>query len=374
MTSIRLIAVCMSLVSACAMAQQRQIVKIGLTSQLSGVQSAIGIDALKGAQMAIERLNQQNLQIDGKTLKFELLARDDKASPEEGAAVARELAGAGVSAVLGSFNSGVSLSSAKIYNDAGIVNLNAGSNPKITQPALNYVFRIVANDGDMGSKMGQYAARNLKLKKIAIIDDGSPFAQGVIEAFEKSARQNGIRVVSRDAVGDKTMEFGAVLGAIRKASVDAIFFGGYVPQAGALLKQMQQMGMSTTLLGGDALCSSTMLTHAGAALGDNTYCVQGGVWLTRVADGAVFASAYQQQYGVMPDVYAPTFYDGILLLAQAMKSANSTDPRVFAPVLAHMRYKGVTALYEFNSRRDMKEATVTILRFKEGKLTPMASF
>jgi branched-chain amino acid transport system substrate-binding protein len=376
MPAVRIIAIAtvLSLLSACAFAQERQVVKLGFSSPLSGPQAAAGKDGLNGVQMAIERLNQQNLQLDGKAIRFELLVRDDKASTQEGAAIARELVGAGVRAVLGPFNSGVALGATRIYNEAGVVSLTVASNPKVTQTALTYVFRIAASDADMGGKMGLYAAGHLKLKKMAVIDDGSLYARGLIDEFERVAKMNGVQLVYKEAVSDKAEEFGAALNAIAAAKADAIFFGGYVPQASALLRQMQQRGMSIPLLGGDALCSSSMSTQAGSALGERTYCVQGGVWLTRVSDGAVFASAYQSKYGSLPDVYAPTFYDGVLLLWQAMKSANSLDPRVFAPVLARMRYKGVTATYEFNSRHDMTESTVTILRFKDGKLVPLSSF
>ena len=64
----------------------------------------------------------------------------------------------------------------------------------------------------------------------------------------------------------------------------------------------------------------------------------------------------------------------VMLLAQAMKSSNSIDTRSFLPVLTRLRYKGITANYEFDARHDMKESTVTILRFQDGKLTPLSSF
>ncbi|MFL9876789.1 branched-chain amino acid ABC transporter substrate-binding protein [Herbaspirillum rhizosphaerae] len=359
----------------CGPAQAAElVVRLGFSSPLSGPQAPAGKDSLNGVQMAIERLNQQGVKVDGKVLRFELLIKDDKANPQTGAVVAKELVDAGVKAVLGPFNSGVALATSKIYNDAGVVSLTVASNPKVTQSALNHVFRIAASDSEMGSKMALYAARNLKLKAVAIVDDGSAYAQGLIEEFQKTVRQNGVQIVYKAAISDKETDFSGVLNNIRAARAEAIFFGGYVSQASGMLKQMQQLGMPTLLLGGDALCSSVMLTQAGTSLGDRTYCVQGGVWLTRVSDGAVFASAYQSKYGSMPDVYAPTFYDGVMLLAQAMKSSNSIDTRNFLPVLARLRYKGITASYEFDAKHDMKESTVTILRFKDGKLAPLSSF
>ncbi|WP_050479886.1 branched-chain amino acid ABC transporter substrate-binding protein [Herbaspirillum rhizosphaerae] len=354
------------------------VVRLGFSGPLSGPQASVGKDALNGAQLAIDRLNQQGSSIDGKVLRFELLAKDDEADPGIGAIRAKELVDAGVRAVLGPFNSGVTLAAAPIYNEAGIVSLTVASNPKATLSPSNrqasQVFRIAASDTDMGSKMALYAARNLKLKAVAIIDDGSVYAQGLIEEFQKTGKQNGMQIVLREVVSDRRIDFRGVLGKIREARGDAIFFGGYAPQASAMLKQMQQMGMSIPLLGGDTLCSVTMMMQAGSGVGEGTYCVQGGVWLTRVSDGAVFAAAYQARYGAMPGIFAPTYYDGVLLLERAMKSANAIDPHVFAPVLARMRYKGVTATYEFDARHNMKDSTVTILRLQDGKLAPLSSF
>lgn len=276
MSLVRIIATALSLLSACALAQERQVVKLGFSSPLSGPQAAAGQDALNGVQMGVERLNQQNLRLDGKAIRFELVVRDDKASAQEGAVVARELIATGVSAVLGPFNSGVALSAAKIYNDAGVVALTVASNPKVTQAALPQVFRIAASDADMGGKMALYAARHLKLKRVAIIDDGSAYARGLIDEFGRVAKMNGVQLVYKEVVGDKLEEFGAALSAVAAAKADAVFFGGYVPQAGALLRQMQQRAMPIALLGGDALCSSTMPAQAGSALGDRTYCVQEG--------------------------------------------------------------------------------------------------
>ena len=364
--------------SAASAAPAMLVVKLGFSGPLSGSQASIGKDALNGVQLAIDRLNQQGTLIDGKVLRFELLAKDDEADPDVGAIRAKELVDAGVRAVLGPFNSGVTLSAAPIYNEAGIVSLTVASNPKATLSPANHaaslVFRIAASDSDIGSKMALYAARNLKIKVVAIIDDGSAYAQGLIEEFQKTGKQNGLQIALREVVSDRASDFRGVLNKIREARVDAIFFGGYAPQASAMLKQMQQLGMSMPLLGGDALCSFTILTQAGSGVGEGTYCVQGGVWLTRVADGAVFAAAYQARYGTMPGVFAPTYYDGVLLLERAMKSANSIDSRVFMPVLARIRYKGVTATYEFDAKHNMKDSTVTILRVKDGKLVPLSSF
>ncbi len=358
----------------CAFAHEAQTIKIGFSGPLSGALVVAGKDALNGMQMAIERLNQQRVEVDGKPVRFEAVIKDDKGLPQRGQVVARELSELGVKAVLGPFNSDVALAVESMYDEAGVVSLTVASNPKVTQSGRGFMFRIAASDSDIGSKLARYVGRTLKFKNIAIIDNGSTYGQGLIDEFQRNARKNGLQIVLKENIQAQMTDFSALLSALNNTKADAIFFGGYAAQGRLLLQQMRQSGMRTPLLGGDALCTLEMAGVIDDTRADLVYCAQGGAWLTRVSDGAVFSSAYQRKFGRAPDVYAATFYDGMMLLVQAMKSANSIDPAVYSAALAKLRYKGVAALYEFNGKRDLKESTVTILRLKADGLTPLSSF
>jgi ABC-type branched-subunit amino acid transport system substrate-binding protein len=353
-----------------------RVVRIGFSGPLTGPSAPIGVDALNGMQMAIDRLNQQGMELDGKSLRFETIVRDDQSDPQRGAEIAREMATIGVSAVLGPVNSGVALGAARAYNEGQTPVLTAASNPRVTQPGHPYVFRIVASDGDIGAKMAQYAARTLKLSKVAVIDDGSPYADGLIEAFVRSAKSLGLQVAVREKVLPEADEAtaDAALRRIRDARVDAVFMGAYSLHSARMIKHMRRLNLAQPVLGGDALCSEVVARSAGNTLGDNTYCVLGGEWLTKATDGAVFAAGFQRKFGRAPDVYAASYFDGVMLLAHAIRSSGSTEGRLLMPALARARYKGITASYEFNTQHDLKESSVTILRFKGGAMVPLASY
>lgn len=377
--SLRLLLVaCLSLPACAVLAHggQPRRVLVGYTAPLSGAQRVTAADGLNGARMAVERLNQQRLHVGGQPVQFELLVKDDQDSPERGVAIANEFAQAKVSAVLGPFTSGVALAVAKTYQQNRVPMLTVASHPSVTREDNDYVFRIAADDGNMGRKLAQFAARTLKYRRVAIIQDGSPYAAGLIATFQAGGRQDGMQLALQVQLDENASapKIRATLDLVRKARPDAIFFAGYVPQAARLLAEMHAARLNLPMLGGDAECSSEMFRLAGAYLGDGVYCVQGGVWLTRVADGAVFAAAYQNRYGQPPDVYAASFYDGLMLVAQAMRTAGSSHPEQFLPALARSRYKGTAATYEFDARHDLKESTVTILRLSNGALVPLASF
>nr|WP_245200324.1 branched-chain amino acid ABC transporter substrate-binding protein [Herbaspirillum sp. LeCh32-8] len=349
---------------------------IGVTSPFSGPRSEGGGDALNGARLAIDRLNQQNLQIGDKPVRFELLVKDDHGMPARGMQVAREFAQAGVSGVIGPMTSAVALAVARIYNQNRVPMLTVATHPAVTRPDYEYVFRLLASDAELGRKMVQYAASSLKVRRVAVIQDGSGYAEGLVSELQAASQKEGVQLAVQLQLSEAAHdpELRGVLQQVRNAKSDAVFFAGYPPLSARILQEMHQMRLALPLMAGDAQCSIEMLRLIGDFLDNGVYCVQSGVWLTRVADGAVFAAAFQTRYSQPPDVYAGNFYDGVMLLAQAMKTAGSTRPEQFLPALARSRYKGVTATYEFNARHDLKDSAATILRLKDGALVPMASF
>jgi len=366
--------VALAIAPAFSLAQDTQTVKIGFSAPLSGPQAAAGKDNQGGFQMAIDRLNSQALTIGGKKIKFEPVMDDDQADPRSGVAVAQKLVDTGVKAIVGPYNSGVTLPASKVYNDAGIVMATVASNPKITEQGFPYVFRVAASDSQLGGKMGLYAAKELKVKRVAIVDDRTAYSQGLANEFEKVAKANGIEIVGREYTTDKASDFLAILTSIKSKKPDAIFYGGYAPQGGPMARQMKQIGLNALLMGGDGICSPEMGRLGGDAVGAQVYCTQGGALLDKVEAGKTFAVEYKQKYNRPPEVYAASFYDGMMLIAQAMKAANSVEPKQYAPELAKIRYKGVAAAYEFDSKHDLKQSPVTVFQFKGGEPVALTSY
>ena len=109
-------------------------IKIGHVAPLTGGIAHLGKDNENGARMAIDDLNAKGLTIDGKKIKFELLAEDDAADPKQGTAAAQKLVDQKVSGVIGHLNSGTTIPASKIYSDAGIPQISpSATNPKYTR-------------------------------------------------------------------------------------------------------------------------------------------------------------------------------------------------------------------------------------------------
>lgn len=343
-----------------------KLVKIGFSSPLTGAQAPIGKDNENGARMAIDQLNQQGLVIGGTKVKFELLSEDDQADPKIGVQVAQKLVDAAVKAVIGPANSGVAMPASRVYNDAQIVLATIASSPKITMQGYPYVFRVTPTDNVLGGMMGTYAAKEIGLKRVAVVDDRSAYGAGVADEFVKKARANGIEIIGRDYTNDKATDFNAILTLINAKKPDGVFYGGLYSQGAVMKRQMKQLGLDVYLMGGDGICNAEMGKLGGIAVDEKVLCTVGGIILEENTAGKDFSARYQKRFGIKPLLYSVSFYDGVMVIAEAMKKADSVDPKKFAPAMASVNYKGIAGAYEFDSNRDLKSSPVTVYHFKNG--------
>jgi branched-chain amino acid transport system substrate-binding protein len=347
-------------------------VKIGHAGPLTGGQSNSGKDNERGVRLALDDLNASGFKVGDKTVRFELLSEDDQGDPRQGVAAAQKLIDAGVKAVIGHYNSGVSIPASKLYNDAGIPMITgASSNPKLTQQGYRYVFRLAANDNVMGAMMARFGAGFLKMKKVAVIDDRTSYGTGVADVFISKANELKVQVLGREFTTDKSSDFSSILTRIKALNPDAVFFGGYYSQGGVMARQMKQLGLNVPLLGGDGLCSKEIVTLSAGAVEGKLYCAQGGISLDTLPGGPEFRTRFKKSFGADVDVYAPAFYVATKLIAEAMKQAGSVEPAKFVPVLASIKYQSLLGEVKFDQAGDWEGAPVTVYEVTGGKLEPI---
>jgi branched-chain amino acid transport system substrate-binding protein len=346
-------------------------VKIGLAAPLTGSQAHIGQDIKDGAQLGVDDLNAQNPEIGGRKVKFELDAEDDEADPTKAANVAQKLVDAKVVAVIGHFNSGASIPASKVYSDAGIPQISPSStNPKYTQQGFKTTFRVVANDDQQGPVNARYALEELKAKKIAVIDDSTPYGQGLAEAFTKTAKDGGADIVATEHTTDKDTDFKAILTKIKSKKPDLIFFGGIDPQAGPMRRQMQELGLKATFMGGDGIQTPNYIKLAGEAA-EGTYASIPGLPKDQMPGGKQFLEKFKAKTGKEVELYAPMGYDAVFVFYEAMKRAGSTDPAKVLPEVAKTNYTGVIGPIAFDDKGDLKNGPLTIYLVKGGVWVPV---
>jgi branched-chain amino acid transport system substrate-binding protein len=367
---LNVIAGAVALMAVGSVSAQDMVVKIGHVGPVSGAQAHYGKDNENGARMAIEDLNAKGVTIGGKKVKLELVAEDDAADPKQGTAAAQKLCDAKVNAVVGHLNSGTTIPASKIYNDCGIPQITpSATNPKYSQQGYSNAYRLLANDNALGAGLALYAADALKLKKIAIIDDRTAYGQGVAEVFKKTAAQKGIQIVDEQFTTDKATDFMAILTAIKSKAPDGVFYGGMDPQAGPMLRQMDQLGLSNVkYFGGDGICTAKLAElSAGAKSLGNVVCAEGGASLEKMPGGKAWKARYDAKYPNQFQVYSPYTYEAVHVFVDAMVRAGSVDPKVFAAKLKETNYKGITTTVQFESDGELKNPAMTLYTYKDGK-------
>ncbi|WOP16436.1 branched-chain amino acid ABC transporter substrate-binding protein [Ottowia sp. SB7-C50] len=355
-------------------AQDTQTVKIAHAGPTSGGIAHIGKDTENGVRMAIDELNAQNLTIGGKKIKFEIAAEDDAGDPKQATAVAQKLCDQKVAGVVGHLQSGTTIPASGIYNKCGIPHITtAATNPDVTKPGYNTTYRLIANDSSLGAALAIYAADALKLKNVAVIDDRTAYGQGLANVFKETARQKGMNVVAEEFTTDKATDFMAILTNIRGKKPDAIFYGGLDAQSGPMLRQLEQLGLGNVkFFSGDGSCTEKLPELAGkVAMVGNVTCATGGISVEKMAGGQDWKKRYDAKFPGAFQIYSPYAYDATMVLADAMKRANSVDPKVYVPAMRQTNYKGVTAQIQFTDKGELTKPAVTLNAYRNNARTPL---
>lgn len=360
-------AAALTLTAAMSLAQDAQTVRIAHAGPTSGGIAHIGKDTENGVRMAIDDLNAQAILIGGKKIRFEMVAEDDAGDPRQATSVAQKLCDSKVAGVVGHLQSGTTIPASMIYNKCGLPHITAAAtNPDVTKRGFDTTYRLIANDNALGAALAYYAHDALKLKTVAVIDDRTAYGQGLADVFKATARQQGIQVVAEEYTNDKATDFTAIITAIKSKKPDAIFYGGLDSQAGPMLRQMEQLGMgNVNYFGGDALCTEKLgeLSSMAGTL-KHVICATGGASVQKMPGGMEWKKKYDARFPGQFQIYSPYAYDATFVLVEAMKRANSVDPKVYTAFIGKTQYKGVTANIAFTAKGELTSPAVTLYSFK----------
>lgn len=363
-----MVAGALALVSSLALAQE--VVRIGHAAAVTGPVAYFGKDTENAARMAIETLNARGTTIGGKKVTFQLVAEDDGGDPKQATSVAQKMADMKINGMVGHQTSGTTIPASKIYNTAGIVQISPSStSPKYTQQGFNTAFRTISNDVQLGQALGRYAVGEMKVKRVAVVDDRTAYGQGLVQEFSRSLQKQGGSIVAREFTNDKATDFSAIVTRIRATKPDLVFFGGMSATAGPMLRQMKQLGMNVRMMGGDGICSDEIFKLSGGTMADGqVVCAEaGGIQGEGKAGMDKFRADYKKRFGIDVQINAPYAYDAVMVMAEAMVKAGSAAPAKYLPVLAKIETKGVSGPISFDQRGDIRNGTITLYGFKGGK-------
>jgi branched-chain amino acid transport system substrate-binding protein len=349
-----------------AAAQKGQI-KIAVQAPLSGEQAAIGEHIKLGAQLAVEESTKAF-----KDLGYDLVLvpQDDQAKPEVGVANARNMvADPDVLVIVGHFNSGVALPASEVYKDAMLTMISpANTATEITDRGYPNVNRVCGRDDVQGPVGARFAAQDLKIKSVYIINDKTLYGQGVAENFRNEAIKLGINILGFEGTEERA-NFSPMIIPLKAKNPDMVYFGGIYNQGGLLLKQMRERGVKATFMGPDGLDSAEMAKIAGSAVVGSYYTSVAGP-PDAYPETAAFAKKYKKRFGKETESFGMYGYDATMVGIKAMehwiKAHGGKKPSradVAMAVRKIKNFKGVTGSIEFDSKGDPIKAKYFVLQF-----------
>lgn len=350
------------------------VVTLGFAAPLSGPQAHYGQEYKNGVLLAIEDENAAYPRLAGKPVSFVLSALDDQASPVIARQVAQRLIDDKVSGVIGPFNSASAIAAAPLYEQAGIPQISMATAPAYTAQGFRTSFRSMPSDTHQGRVMGWYVVKNLAARKIAIIDDGTAYGQGLAQAFAMAVQAAGGKVVGHEYTTDKAIDETAILTSLKARHPDLLFFAGAGAQAATVARQMKQLGMDSWLVTGEMGKTPVFLRNAGEE-GEDTITSLAGLPLDDMPKGRVYAARYKVRFKQDVATYSPYGYDAARIMMTAILQAGSADPARYLPYLARMVYTGgVTARsLAYDGNGDLKAGGMTIYKVQGGKWTVLES-
>ncbi len=350
-------------------------IHIGQYASMTGTTATFGQDTDAGVRLAIDEINAKG-GILGK--KIELKTLDDQSKPEEAKTVATTLAAdPSIVAVIGEVASGRSIAAAPVFEHAGIPMISPSStNVKVTEKGP-HIFRVCFIDPFQGFVMAKFAHDNLKLTKVAILrDKKNEYSVGLADVFTTEFTKMGGTIVADNSYQEGDSDFRAQLSQLKDAKPQAIYVPGYYTQ------EARGLGLNVPLLGGDGWDSPALVQGAGGPGGALEGSYFSNHYSVNDTSPAVqkFVTDYKKANGdKVPSGNAALGYDAMMLLADAITRAGSTDREAITKAIASTKdFPGVTGTITIDEKRNArKSATVLQIKGSEysfaGRVDPPSS-
>lgn len=344
------------------------VIKIGVFEPMTGANAAGGELEVEGVKLA----NKLYPTVNGK--KVELVFADNKSDKVEAANAASNLVEQEkVNAIIGSWGSGNSMAAGDVIKDAQIPAVGASCTNPLVTAGNDYYFRVCFIDPFQGTVMAKYAANKLKAKKVALLQEvSSDYSVGICKFFSdafKKLTKNENAIITKENYNTGDQDFTAQLTTIKSKNPDAIFAPGNFTEGALIVKQARQLGIKVPIIGGD-----TWETPEFIDIGKDA--VEGTVFSTFFAtekpiteESKIFLDAYRKQYKKEPAAVTALSYDAYLVVLDAIKRANSTDPvKIRNEIAKTKNFPGAAGVITIDENNNaVKDAVLKVV--KNGKFT-----
>ncbi len=326
-------------------------IKIGLMCPLTGKWASEGQDMKNIVSLLADETNAKG-GINGRQIK--IVVEDDAGDPRTAALAAQKLASAGVVAVIGTYGSAVTEASQNILDEAGLVQIGTGSTSvRLTEKGLPLFFRTCPRDDAQGRAAADAVIKG-GYKAVAILHDNSSYAKGLAEETRAILKKDGVNVIFYDALTPGERDYTAILTKLKTAGPDLVFFTGYYPETGMLLRQKKEMGWAVPMMGGDAANHQDLVKIAGNEAAEGYFFISPPLPQDMdTAEARSFLESFKAKYKTVPvSVWAVLAGDAFKVVEAALAAGND-KPEAVAAWLKNLKdMPGLSGSLGFDAKGD----------------------
>ncbi len=330
--------------------------KIGMFGALTGSNANLGIYIQNGVKLAISEYNAKN-----SSCKVTLANFDSQGDPTQAPGLAKNaIDDKAIVGIVGPAFSGESKAADPLFNEAGLVAITpSATNPALANNGWKIFFRALGNDATQGPAAARYIKDTVKSTKTFVIDDASEYGKGLADIVRSTL---GAQVVGNDGIQQKQTDFGPSVTKVKASGADALFFGGYSPEAAPLIKQLRAAGWKGTFVVADGVKDQSYIDNAlSAAEGTIITCP-----CTPPDAAPDFAAAYKKAYNVDPNTYSGEGFDSAQILLDGI--AAGKDRANMVDFVKSYDKKGVTKQLKFDAKGESSEIHVFAYKVDSGKI------
>ncbi len=327
-------------------------VKIGLMCPLTGKWASEGQDMKNIVTLLADAVNKAG-GVGGNTIS--LVVEDDAGDPRTAALAAQKLASAGVVAIIGTYGSAVTEAGQNIVDEAGLVQVATGSTSvRLTEKGLQRFFRTCPRDDAQGLAASRVIVDG-GYKAVALLHDNSSYSKGLAKETRDALKKAGVKVVFFEALTPGERDYTAILTKLKSAAPDLIFFTGYYPETGMLLRQKAEMGWDVPMMGGDAANHQDLVKIAGKDAARGYFFISPPLPQDLDTPQArEFLDAYKGTYKTLPvSVWAVLAGDAFKVITAALAEGKTTPEAMTQYLKTGLKeYPGLSGPLGFDAKGD----------------------
>ena len=334
-------------------------IKIALAGPVTGPVAQYGDMQFIGAKMAIEQINKAG-GVNGSQL--EGVVFDDACDPKQAVAVANRIVNEEIQFVVGHLCSSSTQPASDIYEDEGILMVTAAStSPEITERGYELVFRTIGLDSLQGPTAGKYIVEQVKPKKVAVIHDKQQYGEGIATAVRDVLVEGGVAVPVFEGITAGDKDFSALIAKLRQEEVDFIYYGGYHPELGLILRQSAEQGLDVGFMGPEGVGNPDISAIAGEASEGML------VTLPKAFDedprNAELVAAFKAKNEDSSGPFVFPAYAAVQIIADGIKLAGSTDTFEVAKALRSNVFDTPTGNLSFDEKGDLQDFNFVVYKW-----------